>query len=64
LSSSRFGREIGRGMRDLLDLLVRLDSVDVPLLPSEPGVETAPPQDEEEDPVLLHAQFAQCSRFL
>ena len=80
------------------DLLVRLDSVDVPLLPSEPGrkqinfpvehedqefgnglrpsdmadpesqwspgVETAPPQEDEEDPVLLHAQFAQCSRFL
>lgn len=64
MSSRRLGSEIGRGIRDLLDLLVRLDSVDVPLLPSEPGVETAPLQDDAEDPVLVQAQFAQCSLFL
>ena len=37
LSSRRFGSEIGRGILDLLERLVRLDSVEVARLPSDPG---------------------------
>lgn len=64
LSSRRLGSEIGRGILDLLERLVRLDSVEVALLPSDPGVEGPPVQEEEEEPFLVHAQLAQCSLFL
>lgn len=64
LSSSLLGREIGRGILDLLDRLVRLDSEDVARLPSEPGVETWPIQEDDDEPLRVQEQFAQCSRFL
>lgn len=57
---------MGLGILDLLDLLVRLESVEVALLPSDPvGVEALPLQQlEESEPARVHAQFAQCSLFL
>jgi hypothetical protein len=65
LSSSRLGREMGRGMRDLLERLVLLESVDWSLLEAEPGVETvAVPVEQLEVEPRVHAQLAQCSRFL
>jgi hypothetical protein len=56
---------MGRGIRDLLERLVRLESVDWIRLEAEPGVETvAVPVEQLELEPRVQAQLAQCSRFL
>jgi len=63
LSSSRFGKEIGLGILDLLDLLVLEESAESGLLPPDPIVLVPVLLVKHEDPsdpvvgVLVHAQF-------